>query len=142
MRRPVTAALLAAALSVPALLAGQAAAPKAPSPFTAIEVREELRITPQQLAQITEARDSLRAAHRLHCAPMHASTPTEAEEERHHAEMAAINARWETQARAALTAEQLRRLAALRPPPAQPAGHARPEGSGAAREEHRGHHPR
>lgn len=118
MHRLTGAAVVAAVFALPAASAAQEAAPRQPSPFAALELVAELQITPQQLAAITVARDSLREAHRIHCAPMHASTPTEAEEARHHAEMAQINARWEGQARAALTPGQVERLAALRPPPA------------------------
>jgi hypothetical protein len=126
MHKLIGAAAFAAALALPA--AASAQAPQT-SPFAALEVAQELQLTPQQQASITVARDSLREAHRIHCAPMHASTPTEAEEERHHAEMAQINARWEGQARAVLTPAQMERLAVLRPAPA------------AAAEEHgEGHH--
>jgi cellobiose-specific phosphotransferase system component IIA len=109
-------AALALSLALPA--AGAAQAPQ-PSPFKALEVAEELQLTADQRASITVARDSLREAHRIHCAPMHASTPSEADEAKHHAEMAVINARWEGAARGAMTPVQLQRLADLRP--AQPA---------------------
>jgi hypothetical protein len=114
----IGAAVVAAVLALPATSAAQQSTPRQPSPFAALELVAELQITPQQLAAITVARDSLREAHRIHCGPMHASTPTEAEEARHHAEMAQINARWEGQARSAMTPGQLERLAVLRPAPA------------------------
>jgi hypothetical protein len=150
VKKRFSAVLAMAVVCVPALLAAQQApaqqtAVKEPSPFQAIELRQELRITPEQLARITVARDSLREAHRVHCGPMHATKPTEAEEARHHAEMAAINARYEGQARAAMTAEQLQRLAALHAArPAHPAGHGSHSGHGASPAkpaEHQGHHP-
>lgn len=147
MNKLIGAAAFAAALAFPAAAAAQdAAAAPQPSPFKALEVAQELQLTDQQQATITVARDSLREAHRIHCGPMHASTPTAAEEERHHAEMAQINARWEGVARGAMTPVQLERLAVLRPPPpasaqehheAAPAhgGHAAPAAG------HGGHHP-
>jgi hypothetical protein len=111
-------AALAAVLALPAAAAAQQAAP-APSPFAALDVAQELQLSPDQAAAITVARDSLREAHRVHCAPMHASTPSEADEAKHHAEMALINARWEGAARGAMTPVQLERLAVLRPVPPQ-----------------------
>lgn len=152
MTKTLAAAALAALLAAPAALSAQHGShaqpqqqeqPKQPSPFTALEMREELRLTPEQVSRLTTARDSLREAHRVHCAPMHASKPTEAEEARHHEEMAAINARWEGQGRAALTAEQLSRLAALHAAhaPAAAAGHGGHHGQGHQGQEHQGHHP-
>jgi hypothetical protein len=146
-------AALVAALGAPALLSAQAApAQQQPSPFAALERREELRLSAAQFSRITVARDSLREAHRIHCGPMHASTPTEAEEARHHAEMAAINERWEGVARAALTPEQVQRLAATQaasPAPAHGEGHGAGHGahpapatSAAPAAGHSGHHPR
>lgn len=114
MKMLVGAAALVLALGVPAAAAAQQDAPQ-PSPFKALEVAQELELSAEQQASITVARDSLRQAHRIHCAPMHASTPSEEAEARHHAEMALINARWEGQARAAMTPVQLTRLAQLRP---------------------------
>lgn len=156
MKKLVGAAALALSLGLPAAAAAQAA--PQPSPFAALEVAAELQLTADQQAAVTVARDSLREAHRVHCAPMHASTPTEAEEARHHAEMALINARWEGQARAALTPVQLERLAVLRPPraaeehgdhhEAAPAGQGHGAGHGghgaqpaAGQSGHSGHHP-
>lgn len=117
MHRMIGAAVVAAVFALPAASAAQQSTQPQTSPFAALELVAELQITPQQLAAITVARDSLREAHRIHCAPMHASTPSEADEARHHAEMAQINARWEGQARAALTPAQAERLAVLRPAP-------------------------
>lgn len=126
MKKLIGAAALVAALALPAAAAAQQDAPQ-PSPFKALEVAQELQLTAEQQAAITVARDSLREAHRIHCAPMHASTPSEADEAKHHAEMALINARWETAARGAMTPVQLTRLAELRPAPA-PAAAAHGEG--------------
>jgi len=168
MHKLVGAAALVLALGLPAAGAAQQTPAQQPSPFAALDLAQELRITPEQLAALTVARDSLREAHRIHCAPMHASTPTEEEEARHHAEMAQINARWEGQARAALTPVQLERLAVLRPaqaaehgeehheaaPAASGSGHPAPAaGHGGqhptpaqqpapAAQGHAGHHPR
>ncbi len=122
MHKLIGAAALAAALALPAAAAAQQDASPQPSPFKALEVAQELQLTAEQQAAITVARDSLREAHRIHCAPMHASTPSEADEAKHHAEMALINARWEGAARGAMTPVQLERLAVLRP--AQPAAEA------------------
>lgn len=139
MKLIIGAAALALSLGLPAAAAAQA---PQPSPFKALEVAEELALTAEQQAAVTVARDSLREAHRIHCAPMHASTPSEADEAKHHAEMALINARWENEARAALTPVQLARLADLRPvqPAAAEHGHhgaAPAAGDGG----HGGHHP-
>ncbi|HEX6038103.1 hypothetical protein [Longimicrobium sp.] len=158
MHRMIGAAVVAAVLALPATSAAQQSTPREPSPFAALELVAELQITPQQLAAITVARDSLREAHRVHCAPMHASTPSEADEARHHAEMAQINARWEGQAREAMTPVQLERLAVLRPAPAAEehgedhhaeapaaaAGHGAHQPAPAAQpaQNHAGHHPR
>jgi hypothetical protein len=151
MKKLFGAAALVVALGSPAVVAAQQAAgaqaqPQPPSAFLALEHREELRLTQAQHAQITAARDSLREAHRIHCAPMHASKPTEAEEARHHEEMAAINARFEVRARAALTPAQITRLAAIQAAkPAAPAeehgGHHAAPAAGGKPEEHAGHHP-
>lgn len=119
----IGAAALVLGLALPATAHAQDADAQ-PSPFKALESAQELQLTAEQQATITVARDSLREAHRIHCAPMHASTPSEADEAKHHAEMALINARWEGQARAALTPVQLTRLAELhRPAAADHAGH-------------------
>jgi cellobiose-specific phosphotransferase system component IIA len=147
MRKIIGAAAFAAALALPAAGAAQQAAPaRQPSPFAALEVAQELQLTPQQQAAVTAARDSLREAHRIHCGPMHASTPSEADEARHHADMALINARWEDAARGAMTPVQLERLAVLRPAPAAHAeehdeGEAAHGGHAAPAAGHGGHHP-
>jgi cellobiose-specific phosphotransferase system component IIA len=120
MKMLIGAAALALAFALPVSASAQADAQ--PSPFKALEVAEELQLSAEQRASITVARDSLREAHRIHCAPMHASTPSEANEAKHHAEMALINARWEGAARGAMTPVQLTRLAELRP--VQPAAGA------------------
>lgn len=144
MRRMTSIAALVAALTLPvAAAAQQPAAAAQPSPFKALEVAAELQLTPQQTATITVARDSLREAHRVHCAPMHATTPSAEAEARHHAEMALINARWEGEARGAMTPVQLERLAVLRP--VQPAADAHGDHHGAqqpasAGHGHGGHH--
>ena len=84
-----------------------------PSAFAALDLRQELGLTAAQTTRIEAARAALREAHRVHCAPMHASKPTAAEEERHHAEMKVINDRHEAEAAAALTPEQLAALARI-----------------------------
>lgn len=139
MRRMTGIAALVAALVLPVAAAAQQAAAQ-PSPFKALEVAAELQLTPQQTATITVARDSLREAHRIHCAPMHATTPSAEAEERHHAEMALINARWEGEARGAMTLVQLERLAVLRP--VQPAAdaHGGHHGAAPAAQGHGGQH--
>jgi cellobiose-specific phosphotransferase system component IIA len=153
MKMLIGAAAFVAAFALPA--AAQDAAQ--PSPFKALEVAQELQLSAQQQASINVARDSLRQAHQVHCAPMHASTPSEEAEARHHAEMALINARWEGEARAAMTPVQLTRLAQLRPvqpaagehagdhhgaAPAPAAAHgAHPAPAAAPAAGHAGHHP-
>lgn len=153
MKKLFGAAAFVAAFALPA--AAQDA--QQPSPFKALEVAQELQLTAQQQAAITVARDSLRQAHQVHCAPMHASTPSEEAEAKHHAEMALINARWEGEARAAMTPVQLTRLAQLRPvePAAQEHGDhngaapaaahgdhgAHPAPAAAPAAGHAGHHP-
>jgi hypothetical protein len=139
MHKLIGAAAFAAALALPAAAAAQQTAPAPqPSPFKALEVAQELQLTAEQQTAVTVARDSLREAHRIHCGPMHASTPTAAEEERHHAEMAQINARWEGVARGAMTPVQLERLAVLRPAPAP---HAEENHEATPAAGHGGHHP-
>jgi hypothetical protein len=138
MKMLIGAAALVLALGVPAAAAAQQA-PAQPSPFKALEVADELQLTPDQRAAVTVARDSLREAHRIHCGPMHASTPSEADEARHHAEMALINARWEGQARAAMTPVQLTRLAELRPVQPAAAEHGDHHGAAPAAQGHGGH---
>lgn len=140
MHKLIGAAAFVAALALPAAASAQQdAAPRQPSPFAALELAQELQLTAEQQSAITVARDSLRAAHRLHCAPMHASTPSEEDEARHHAEMALINARWETAARGAMTPVQLERLAVLRP--VQPAAEHGEGHHGAAPAAGHGNHP-
>lgn len=136
MKMVIGAAAFAAVLALPAAAAAQA---PQPSPFKALEVAAELQLSTQQQASITVARDSLREAHRIHCGPMHASTPSEADEARHHAEMALINARWEDQARAAMTPVQLTRLAELRPVQPAPEEHGDHHGTAPAASGHGGH---
>jgi hypothetical protein len=145
----------ALALALPAAAAAQQPAQacaagtscaKPTSAFLALEFRRELELNDQQVARIEAAREELRTAHRVHCAPMHASTPTEAQEEQHHKEMAEINQRWEAQAALALSEAQkahLARLDAARPKPAATehgaghgGGHAAPAAAG-----HTGQHP-
>ncbi len=81
--------------------------------FTALDFKEELGLTAEQTTRIEAARAALREAHRVHCAPMHASTPTAAEEERHHAEMQVISNRYGSEAAAVLTPAQLAGLARI-----------------------------
>jgi len=81
--------------------------------FAALEYKEELGLTAEQVARIEASRAALREAHRVHCAPMHASTPTAAEEERHHAEMQVISDRYGSEAAAVLTPVQLAGLARI-----------------------------
>ena len=136
MKMLIGAAAFAAVLALP--VAATAQAPQ-PSPFKALEVAQELQLSAQQQASITVARDSLREAHRIHCGPMHASTPSEADEAKHHAEMALLNARWEDQARAAMTPVQLTRLAELRPVQPAAAEHGDHHGTAPAAAGHGAH---
>ena len=114
-----------------------------PSAFAALDHRQALGLTAEQAARIETARGALREAHRVHCAPMHASKPTAAEEERHHAEMKVINDRHEAEAAAALTPAQLASLARLHAArPKTEAGHeAGHHGVGHKTEGHAGQHP-
>ncbi len=114
-----------------------------PSAFAALDHRQELGLTAEQASRIEMARASLREAHRVHCAPMHASKPTAAEEERHHAEMKTINDRHEAEASAALTPAQLAGLARIHAArPKADAGHGAGHHGGAQKAEgHAGHHP-
>lgn len=114
-----------------------------PSAFAALDHRQALGLTAEQAARIEAARGALREAHRVHCAPMHASKPTAAEEERHHAEMKVINDRHEAEAAAALTPAQLASLARLHAArPKAEAGHeAGHHGAGHKTEGHAGQHP-
>ena len=146
MKKLVGAAALAIALAVPAMGSAQAHAhpqghqpeQKAPSAMTALEFTRELGLAPGQVSRLQAAKDGLKEAHRVHCAPMHASTPTAAQEEQHHREMKEIGDRFEAQAAAALTPEQtasLARLHAARPRPAAPAAGHGEHGAG-----HGAHH--
>jgi hypothetical protein len=122
-----------------------------PSAFAALDHRQELGLTAEQATRIEAARAALREAHKVHCAPMHASKPTAAAEEQHHAEMKVINDRHEADAAAALTPAQLASLArihAARPKAGTGAGHGTGHGTGhhgggaqKATEGHAGHHP-
>lgn len=140
MHRMIGAAAFVAALALPpAAAAQQDASPRQPSPFAALELAGELQLTAEQQSAITVARDSLREAHRIHCAPMHATTPSEEAEARHHAEMALINARWETAARGAMTPVQLERLAVLRPVQTAAEEHGKDHHDAAPAAGHAGH---
>ena len=156
MKRLLVAAFVAAALPAGAAAqqpaqdcaAGTSCA-KPTSAFAALDFRRELGLTDEQVTRIEAAREELRAAHRTHCEPMHASTPTPEQEEQHHKEMAEIGQRWEAQAALALSDAQkahLARLDAARPKPAQAghgehgAGHAPAQPAGESKE-HAGHHP-
>lgn len=114
-----------------------------PSAFAALDHRQELGITAEQATRIEAARAGLREAHRVHCAPMHASKPTAAEEERHHAEMKTINDRHEAEASAALTPAQLASLARIHAarPRAEGGHEAGHHGAAPKTEGHAGHHP-
>lgn len=126
-----------------------------PSAFIALEHRQALGITAEQATRIEAARAALREAHKVHCAPMHASKPTAAAEEQHHAEMKVINDRHEAEAAAALTPAQLASLARIHAArPKTEAGHGSGHGTGTghgaghhgggaqkATEGHAGHHP-
>ncbi len=147
MNRLIVAASLALGLAA-APAAASAQHPQAvedakPSAFAALEHRQALGLTAEQTARIEAARAALREAHRVHCAPMHASKPTAAEEERHHAEMKGINDRHEAEAAAALTPAQLAGLARIHAArPRTEAGHGGGHhGGGQKAEGHAGHHP-
>jgi hypothetical protein len=145
MSKLFSAAALALALAAPTAARAQQAqaAPATPAPapsaLTALRYVQDLGLSNAQVTRLEAVKASLTEAHRVHCAPMHASTPTPAQEEAHHAEMKEIGDRHNAQATAVLTPAQrasLARLAAQRPAPA--AGHGEhKEGSG-----HSGHHPR
>lgn len=112
--------------------------------FTALDFKEELGLTAEQATRIEAARTALREAHRVHCAPMHASTPTAAEEERHHAEMQVISDRYGAEAAAVLTPTQLAGLARIQAtrPRAEGGHEAGHHGAAAPKTEgHAGHHP-
>ncbi|HEX7241062.1 MAG TPA: hypothetical protein VF263_12390 [Longimicrobiaceae bacterium] len=145
MNKLIVAASLALGLATASASAQhpQAGEDAKPSAFTALEHRQALGLTAEQAARIEAARGALREAHRVHCAPMHASKPTAAEEERHHAEMKGINDRHEAEAAAALTPTQLAGLARIHAArPRTEAGHAGGHhGSGQKTEGHAGHHP-
>lgn len=115
-----------------------------PSAFAALDHRQALGLTAEQAARIEAARGALREAHRVHCAPMHASKPTAAAEEQHHAEMKVINDRHEGEAAAVLTPAQLASLARIHAArPKTEAGHGAGHHGAAqkAAEGHAGHHP-
>jgi hypothetical protein len=153
MIKLLSAAALAIALAVPAAAsAQQSQAPAAqPSPSNlaafALEAREELRLSPEQVTRLEAVRESLKEAHRTHCGPMHATTPTPAQEEAHHREMKEIGDRAHAQAATVLTPaqrESVARLHAARAPkPAgehsHGAGHG--EGHGAGHGAGHGSHP-
>jgi hypothetical protein len=153
MKTILFAGAVAAAMALPGTAwAQQAQAPAqacpagtscaAPSPFLALDFRRELSLTDEQVAGIEKAKEELRDAHRVHCAPMHASTPTPEAEEKHHREMAEIKKAAEARAGAVLTPQQQTALASLdaaRPRPAPAAGeHHHPA---PAQQGHSGHHP-
>ena len=141
MTKLFSAAALVLALAAPgAARAQQAPAAPAtpPRPLTALRYVQALGLTGAQVTRQETVKASLTEAHRIHCAPMHASTPTPAAEEAHHREMKEIGDRHNAQAAAVLTPAQLAslsRLAAQRPAPAAGHGeHKEPAG-------HSGHHP-
>lgn len=141
MKKLFGAAALVAALTLPA--AGhaqqQAAAAAPPSALTALRYRQDLGLSDGQVAQLETVKASLQEAHRVHCAPMHATTPTPAAEEAHHREMKAIGDQHDARAAAVLTPAQLAslaRLAAANPPAAE---HHEEHAEGAG---HSGQHPR
>lgn len=146
MTKLFSAAALVLALAAPGAARAQQQAPAAPAPatpaaapsaLTALRYVQDLGLSNAQVTRLEAVKASLTEAHRIHCAPMHASTPTPAQEEAHHAEMKEIGDRHDAQAAAVLTPAQrasLSRLAAQRPAPA--AGHGEhKEGAG-----HSGHH--
>ncbi len=139
MTKLLSAAALAIALAAPAVASaqqGQAQQTASPSNLAAfaLEVRQELRLSPEQVTRLEGVRDSLKEAHRVHCGPMHATTPTPAQEEAHHREMKEIGDRAHAQAATVLTPaqrESVARLHAARAA-AKPAGeHSHGEGHGA-----------
>jgi hypothetical protein len=143
MKKLLSAAALAIALAAPAGAAAQEAKDAAaPSPLTALQYRQDLGLSAVQVTRLEAVRDSLQEAHRVHCAPVHASTPTPAQEDAHHREMKAIGDRYDAQAAAVLTREQLAglaRLAVARPQPA--AAHHEEAGAHKDASGHAGHHP-
>lgn len=146
MTKLFSAAALALALAAPTAARAQQQAPAAPAPatpaaapsaLTALRYVQDLGLSNAQVTRLEAVKASLTEAHRIHCAPMHASTPTPAQEEAHHAEMKEIGDRHNAQAAAVLTPAQLAslsRLAARNPAPA--AGHGEHK-EGAS---HSGHH--
>jgi len=149
MIKLLSAAALAIALAAPAASAQQTQAPAAPaaSPSNlaalALELRQELQLSAEQVTRLEGVRDSLKEAHRVHCGPMHATTPTPAQEEAHHREMKEIGDRAHAQAATVLTPaqrESLARIHATRAP--KPAGdHSHGEGHGAGHGGGHGSHP-
>ncbi|HEX6909924.1 MAG TPA: hypothetical protein VF142_06005 [Longimicrobium sp.] len=115
MIKLIGAAALAIALAAPAsAFAQQSQTPAAPpSPLAALELKEELRLSPEQVTRLEGVRDGLKEAHRTHCGPMHATTPTPAQEEAHHREMKEITDRAHAQAAEVLTPAQRESLARL-----------------------------
>lgn len=142
MKKLFSAAALAIAFAVPAAARAQQAPAAAtpPSPLTALRYVQDLGLSGAQVSRLEAVKSSLQEAHRIHCAPMHATTPTPAAEEAHHREMKEIGDRHDAQAAAVLTAEQrasLARLAATRP--AADAHGEHEEHKEPA--DHAGHHP-
>jgi len=140
MKKLMSAAALVIALAAPAAARAQQAPDAAtpPSPLTALRYVQDLGLSSAQVARLETVKASLTEAHRVHCAPMHAGTPTPAQEEAHHREMKEIGDRHDADAAAVLTPAQLAglaRLAAQHPAPAHHDGdHKEPV-------EHAGHHP-
>jgi hypothetical protein len=146
MTKLFSTAALAIALAVPAAANAQqapaAAAPATPAPpaaLTALRHIQDLGLSGAQVTRLEAVKASLQEAHRVHCGPMHASTPTPAQEEAHHREMKEIGDRHDAQASAVLTADQLARLARLAPARPAPAHHGAEHKEPAAG--HSGHHP-
>lgn len=142
MKKLFSAAALVIALGSPAAARAQQAPAAAtpPSPFTALRYVQDLGLSGAQVTRLQAVKSSLDEAHRVHCAPMHATTPSPAAEEAHHREMKEIGDRHNAQAAAVLTPAQLAslaRLAAARPAPAA----AHHDGEHKEPAEHAGHHP-
>ena len=148
MTKLFSAAALALALAVPAAANAQQApaaaapatpaAPAAPPALTALRHIQDLGLSGAQVTRLEAVKASLQEAHRVHCGPMHASTPTPAQEEAHHREMKEIGDRHNAQASAVLTADQLARLARLAPARPAPAHHGADHKEPAG---HSGNHP-
>ncbi|HEU4456099.1 MAG TPA: hypothetical protein VFR81_23735, partial [Longimicrobium sp.] len=71
MIKLIGAAALAIALAAPAsAFAQQSQTPAAPpSPLAALDLKQELRLTPEQVTRLESVRDGLKEAHRTHCGP-------------------------------------------------------------------------